>query len=146
MGLPPENGPPENGASEVAAVSIRIAFPNGGSLDAEDVALIETIRARRSILGASRALGISYRKAWLMADALNRTFESRVIETFPGRRGAGAEITVFGERVVALFLSAERNSRAAAAAPLAELLLGLNPEFEKAELEKEAREKRSNPG
>ena len=66
---------------------MRLAFPNGGSLNEADIALIETIQRCRSILGASKLMGLSYRKTWLMVDALNRTFESKIIETFRGRRG-----------------------------------------------------------
>ncbi len=110
-------------------LSIEVHLPNGGRLAAEDVALIETIRSTRSILGASRISGHSYRKTWLMVDALNRTFETRVIATFPGRRGAGAEPTPFGERLVALYRSIERRSMAASAAALAELSASADPGF-----------------
>jgi molybdate transport repressor ModE-like protein len=55
-----------------------VSFANGGSLTPEDLALIEAIRSERSILAASRATGVSYRKCWLMVDALNRTFETPV--------------------------------------------------------------------
>ena len=106
-------------------VHVRLAFLNGGSLDETDIALIETIARCRSILGASKLMGLSYRKTWLMTDALNRTFEAKVIETFPGRRGAGAEVTAFGQRIAALFRSIERRSSAAAAAAVDELTASL---------------------
>jgi molybdate transport system regulatory protein len=117
------------GTGRKAHVHVRLALPNGGGLDEADIALIETIHKCRSILGASKLMGLSYRKTWLMADALNRTFESRVIETFPGRRGGGAEITAFGQRIVALFRSVERRSSQAAAAPLEELAATLDWSF-----------------
>jgi molybdate transport system regulatory protein len=113
-----------------AQVHLRLTFPNGGGLDESDIELIETIKRCRSILGASKLMGLSYRKTWLMTDALNRTFESKVIETFPGRRGAGAGVTVFGERLVALFRSVERRSSAAAAAAIGELTASLDWDFE----------------
>jgi molybdate transport system regulatory protein len=113
-----------------AQVHVRIVFPNGGSLNESDIVLIETIQRCRSILGTSKLMGLSYRKTWLMADALNRTFQYKVIETFPGRRGAGAEVTVFGERVVALFRSVERRTAAAAMAPASELTACLDLSFE----------------
>ena len=75
-------------------------------------------------------MGLSYRKTWLMTDALNRTFESKVIETFPGRRGAGAAPTAFGERLAALFRSIERRSASAAAAAISELSASLDWTFE----------------
>lgn len=110
-------------------VAIGIELPNGARLDAEDVALIEIIRSCRSIVGASRLAGHSYRKTWLMVDALNRAFETRVIDTFPGRKGGGAEVTVFGERVVALYRSVERRARRAAEGALAELGAASDPRF-----------------
>jgi molybdate transport system regulatory protein len=119
----------ESGKAQ-AQVHLRLTFPNGGSLDEADIALIETIKRCRSILGTSKLMGLSYRKTWLMTDALNRTFESKIVDTFPGRRGAGAEVTVFGERVVALFRSVERRSSTAAAAAIGELTASLAWDFE----------------
>ncbi len=113
-----------------ARIHVRLSLPNGGNLDEADIALIETIHKCRSILGASKLMGLSYRKTWMMADALNRTFETKVLETFPGRRGGGAEITPFGQRLVAVFRSIERRSSAGAAAALGELSASLNWSFE----------------
>lgn len=112
-----------------ARLHVRLSLPNGGSLNEADIALIETIQKSRSILGASKSMALSYRKTWLMVDALNRTFETRIIETFPGRRGGGAEVTAFGERLVALFRSVERRSSSAAAAALGELTASLDWSF-----------------
>jgi molybdate transport system regulatory protein len=112
-----------------ACMHVRLSFPNGGSLSQADIDLIETIKRCRSILGASKLMGLSYRKTWLMTDALNRTFESKVIETFPGRRGAGAMPTAFGERLVALFRSIERRSAVAASAAIGELTASLDWTF-----------------
>jgi molybdate transport system regulatory protein len=106
-------------------ISLTLHLANGVGLSEEDVTLVETIGRCRSILGASRLIGVSYRKAWLMVDALNRCFETPVVATHPGRRGAGAEPTAFGLRVVALYRSAERQARRAAAAALTELDSGL---------------------
>ena len=76
-----------------------------------------------------------------MVDAMNRTFETKVIETFPGRRGGGAEVTAFGQRIAALFRSIERRSSRAAAAALNELTATLDRSFEAEEVS-EAREGR----
>ncbi len=128
-----------------AQVHLRLSLPNGGSLDEADIALIETIQRCRSILGTSKLMGLSYRKAWLMVDALNRTFEAKVIDTFPGRKGAGAEVTVFGQRLVALFRSLERRSTAAGAAAIEELTACLSWTFEE-QGAGEAGEARQVPG
>jgi molybdate transport system regulatory protein len=112
-------------------IELAINFSNGGRLTPEDLFLIETIRKERSILGAARTSGISYRKCWLMVDALNRTFETAVFETHPGRRGGGAEITAFGERLIALYRSMERRTSTATAAALHELEEAINPNYQK---------------
>ncbi len=132
----------QNGKAE-ATIHVRLALPNGGALSEADIALIETLQTCRSILGASKLMGLSYRKTWLMSDALNRTFETRVIETFPGRKGGGAEVTAFGARLVALFRSVERRSAKAAAATLEELTASLDWEFE-AKLSSETQEAASS--
>src|SRR5579863_10671174 len=115
-----------------ARIVVEIVLPNGGALGSEEIDLIDAIRSVRSIIGASRALGLSYRKCWLSVDALNRTFESPVVATFPGRRGGGAEITPFGERLVALYRSIERHAGMAAKKSLEELTTSLDWSFEKA--------------
>lgn len=117
-------------ATRSAHVSVAIHLPNGGLFGPEDLALIEAIRNARSIIGASRRLGLSYRKCWLSVDALNRTFESPVIATHPGRRGGGAEITPFGERLVALYRSIERHADGSAKSSLAELTAALDWSFD----------------
>jgi molybdate transport system regulatory protein len=113
-----------------ATVSIEIQWPNGGTFGPEELALIDAIRKEQSIIGASRALGLSYRKCWLIADMLNRCFESPVIATFPGRRAAGAEITPFGERLVALYRSIGRHAAASSKKSLEELTASLDREFD----------------
>ena len=113
-----------------AHVSIEIHLPNGGAFGPEDLALIEAIRSVRSIIGASRSLGLSYRKCWLGVDALNRMFESPIVATYPGRRGGGAEITPFGERLVALYRSIERHADSSARKSLDELTASVDWSFD----------------
>lgn len=119
-----------NRSRETAVISIEVHWPNGASFGPEELALIDMIRKERSIIGASRALGLSYRKCWLTVDMLNRCFESPVVVTFPGRRNAGAEITQFGERLVALYRSIERHAAASSKKSLDELTASLDWSFD----------------
>lgn len=112
-----------------AEIELTLMLPNGGRLEPVDILLIETIRQCRSISGAGRILDISYRKTWRMVDALNRTFSATVVETFPGRRDGGAEVTAFGERVVALYRSVERRTYGAADKALMELSSSIDPRY-----------------
>lgn len=59
------------------------------------VDLLDAIAATGSISAAGRQLGMSYRRAWLLVDEMNRCFNSPLVAT----RGArGAVVTTLGER------------------------------------------------
>ncbi|HTO80076.1 MAG TPA: ModE family transcriptional regulator [Methylocystis sp.] len=110
-------------------LEIALHFSNGARLGPDELRVVAAIRKQRSILGASRVTALSYRTCWLIVDALNRAFEQPVIATHPGRRGGGAELTPFGERVVAVYASIERRARAQAKPALSEIAEALNPSF-----------------
>ena len=81
--------------------------------------LVERIDATGSISAAARAMGMSYRRAWQLAEALNRDFRERVIATATGgKRGGGAQATPFGRRLAAEFRAMEGKASAAIAADL----------------------------
>ena len=59
--------------------------------------LLEAIAHEGSISAAARALGMSYRRAWLLADTMNRCFRTPLVEAQPGGgRSAGARLTAEG--------------------------------------------------
>jgi len=81
--------------------------------------LIERIGATGSISAAARTMGMSYRRAWQLVEALNRDFrEPVVITAVGGTRGGGARVTPFGRRLVAAFRAMEGKASAAIAADL----------------------------
>lgn len=106
---------------------IRVYFGDGRHLGPGMIDLLETIRRERSILSAARSMGMSYRRAWLLVDAMARSFREPVVHTHPGRRGAGTELTPFGERLIRLYRDIERSSAAANRAALEELRAALAP-------------------
>lgn len=79
--------------------------------------LIDRIEQTGSISAAARAMGMSYRRAWQLVEALNTTYRGPIVTTaIGGARGGGARVTAFGRRVVAQFRAMEdRASRAIAA-------------------------------
>ncbi|QFR35057.1 LysR family transcriptional regulator [Ancylobacter sp. TS-1] len=89
--------------------------------------LLETIRREGSILSAAKKMGMSYRRAWLLVDEIGRNFREPVVETHPGRRGHGSELTPFGERLIALYRSIERSSADASRDAMDELRAALAP-------------------
>ena len=63
--------------------------------------LLEAIARTGSITSAARDLGMSYRRAWLLVDTMNRCFKSPVVDAEAGgRRGGGTALTSQGAEVV----------------------------------------------
>jgi len=111
-------------------LSLRIELPNGSRLGPGKIALLVSLRKHRSIAAAARDHEMSYRRAWLLVDDLNRAFAEPVVETFPGRsHGAGAVVTPFGERLIALYQATERRALRAAEGTLAELSNACNKRY-----------------
>ncbi len=100
---------------------LRMDFPDGRRLGPGKIMLLEAVRDHGSILSAAKAIGMSYRRAWLLMDELDRMFEEKVIVTYPGRRGAGTEVTAFGARLIALYRAAERQAAKATHGTMEEL-------------------------
>jgi molybdate transport system regulatory protein len=81
--------------------------------------LIERIARSCSISAAARAMGMSYRRAWQLVEALNAAFKAPVVVTaVGGERGGGARVTPYGRRLAAEFRAMEGKASAAIAADL----------------------------
>ena len=83
--------------------------------------LISHIAATGSISAAARAMGMSYRRAWLLVEAINASFSQPVVMTaIGGKRGGGASVTAYGEQLVARFHAMEEKASSAIADDLAQ--------------------------
>ena len=86
------------------------------------VDLLEAIASTGSITAAARQLGMSYRRAWLLVDTMNRCFETPVVAAEAGgKRGGGTQLTPLGAEVVRRYRSMEAKAAKAGAADLAAL-------------------------
>lgn len=66
--------------------------------------VLEAIEREGSIRAAGKALGMSYRRIWLLVDEMNRCFTTRLVETLSGGgRERGARLTDAGREVLAAF-------------------------------------------
>ncbi len=84
-------------------------------------ALLSEIGEAGSIAGAARALGMSYRRAWLLVDSMNRNFARPLVTAHPGGRGVGgAKVTDLGQRVLAAYQAVEADASRAVRRPLAD--------------------------
>lgn len=113
-------------------LSLRIDLPNGSRLGPGKIALLEAVQRRRSISAAARDLDMSYRRAWLLIDDVNRAFSDTAVATFPGRsQGSGAELTPFGERLIAMYRTAERRCIKAASGSIEEIVAASDATYER---------------
>lgn len=81
--------------------------------------LLAGIERCRSIAAAARAMGMSYRRAWLLVRSMNDAAGEPVVATASGGlRGGGAELTQRGRDVLDIFQRLDGELRQAAASSL----------------------------
>lgn len=76
--------------------------------------LLEAIARTGSISAAAKEMGMSYRRAWLLVDTMNRCFRKPLVDAATGgRRGGGALLTPLGEEALARYREMEAHAAAA---------------------------------
>jgi len=96
-------------------LTVRVDFGADRALGPGKIRLLEAIGKTGSISRAGRALGMSYRRAWLLVDDMNRCFRAPVVATQPGgARGGGAALTSFGLELIENYRAIEAQATAAA--------------------------------
>lgn len=99
--------------------TVRILLGGASSLGPGKVALLEEIDRHGSISAAARAMGMSYRRAWLLVEAMNTGFRRPLVSTATGGSGGGgAVLTDFGREVLRRYRAMEAKARKAIAADL----------------------------
>ena len=90
--------------------------------------LLEAIAKEGSISAAGRALGMSYRRSWLLVDTMNRCWTAPLVETTAGGgKGKGARLTPLGREVLRGYRALEAGLAQASTAPLKALPVMLLP-------------------
>ncbi len=70
--------------------------------------LLDAIAASGSISAAAKRMGMSYRRAWLLVDTMNRCFRGPLVASARGGTGGGgARLTPLGEMVLARYRDME---------------------------------------
>lgn len=88
-------------SDDVLRLVLRIDFPPDNRLGHGKIRLLELIASTGSISAAGRAMDMSYRRAWLLVDALNSMFSTPVVESQRGgKQGGGAALTEFGNELL----------------------------------------------
>src|SRR6478735_6883455 len=101
---------------------IRLDFSGTCSLGPGKIGLLEGIERTGSLSAAARAMGMSYRRAWLLLHSTNEGFSEPVVElSVGGKDGGGTRLTDFGRQLVADFRRFEDAVEALAAKAFAEV-------------------------
>lgn len=92
---------------------LRLLFGPEVAIGPGKVALLGAIAETGSISAAARRLSMSYRRAWLLVDTMNRCFRSALVEAATGGKGGGgARITALGEEVLERYRLLEQTASA----------------------------------
>jgi molybdate transport system regulatory protein len=93
-------------------VRFRIDFGNRCSVGVGKIELLEGIARTGSISQAAREMRMSYRRAWLLLEDMNLSFDHPVARaSVGGRGGGGVVLTPFGSGLVAGYRRLESGLR-----------------------------------
>ncbi|MBS7458378.1 winged helix-turn-helix domain-containing protein [Coralloluteibacterium stylophorae] len=85
-------------------IKLRLVLDDDLVLGPGKADLLDAIARTGSISAAGRELGMSYRRAWALIEAMNAGFATAVVETATGGRGGGgARLTATGAELLRLY-------------------------------------------
>jgi len=95
-------------------ISLRIYLEDDVAIGPGKADLLEAIRATGTIAEAGRRLDMSYKRAWMLVETMNRCFRSPLVETSKGgaARG-GATLTALGADVLERYRTMEATAQKA---------------------------------
>ncbi|MCU0831946.1 MAG: LysR family transcriptional regulator [Rhizobiaceae bacterium] len=100
--------------SRAPAIRLRLVW-DGFMLGPGKAELLQHIAATGSISAAGKAMGMSYKRAWMLVETMNAAFRMPLVESARGgAHGGGAQLTETGRRVldtyVAIVTAAEESA------------------------------------
>ncbi len=100
---------------------LRILFGADIALGPGKADLLDSVARTGSISAAAREMGMSYRRAWLLVDTMNRCFMAPLVEASKGGSGGGgARVTELGLDVLARYRAMELKAAASVATEMRE--------------------------
>jgi len=114
---------PAEKARSRQGLKLRYVLPDGSWLGPGKADLLQGIAETGSISAAGRRLGMSYKRAWGLVEALNGMFPLPLVAASRGGAAhGGADLTEAGREVLRLYRSMQARADAAVADEAAALL------------------------
>jgi molybdate transport system regulatory protein len=105
--------------TRMAGLFLRLPIGDTGNLGPGKARLLELIEETGSIRAAAAKMKLSYRRAWLLLQNIEKIFGNAVLERRTGgKSGGGAALTANGRDIVKHFRNAERRAARAIKADL----------------------------
>ena len=87
------------------------------------ISLLEAISETGSITSAAKSLDMSYRRAWMLLDELNRSLRRPAVDSAKGgQHGGGSDVTEVGRQLIDTYRRIESTAATACAADIKRLL------------------------
>ena len=115
-------------ASQAPSFKFRMRVTTGDiiAIGPGKIALLEAIDEKGSITAAARHLDMSYRRAWLLLDELNRSLVQPAVDSAKGgQHGGGSALTDAGRELIRLYRQIEAKAMRACAADIDRLVAQL---------------------
>ncbi|MGQ0564122.1 MAG: winged helix-turn-helix domain-containing protein [Gemmobacter sp.] len=107
---------------------LRLLFGDSAMLGPGKADLLDHIRDAGSISAAGRAMGMSYKRAWMLVEEMNAAFTAPLVGSARGGPGGGgAHLTDTGTQVLAHYRAVETAAARAGADDIAALQSLLRP-------------------
>jgi molybdate transport system regulatory protein len=105
---------------ERPGLHLRVVVGGGIAMGPGRAELLEGIRETGSIAAAGRRMGMSYKRAWGLVEAMNGDFAAPLVDAAKGGAGGGgAALTSLGTDILAAYRRLEEAAAQAGAAELA---------------------------
>ena len=103
------------------SVSFRMRITAGDTIaiGPGKIRLLEAIEETGSLTAAAKSIGMSYRRAWLLLDALNSSLTNPAVESVKGgEHGGGSELTAVGKVLIQRYRQIEHTAAKSCAADI----------------------------
>jgi molybdate transport system regulatory protein len=98
----------------MAHLWLRVVLDDGDYFGPGKIELLEAIEEHGSISAAARSMGMAYRHAWELVDAMNQAFREPLVDAESGgKAGGGAALTPWGASLLQRFRKIEERAQRA---------------------------------